>query len=92
LLQQWREAVRSDAELATCSGLSRSALDDHIPRILDDFAQRLRPDQAHDRSPADSQERRDAAEHGMHRWQQGYDIREAVREWGHPEAVLMREL
>lgn len=28
----------------------------------------------------------------MHRWQQGYDIREAVREWGHLEAVIMREL
>lgn len=28
----------------------------------------------------------------MHRWQQGYDIREAVREWGHLETVLMREL
>jgi signal transduction histidine kinase len=28
----------------------------------------------------------------MHRWQQGYDIREAVREWGHLEVVLMREL
>lgn len=84
--------MRSDAELATCSGLSRSALDDHIPRILDDFAHRLKPDEAHDRSPADGQQRRDAAEHGMHRWQQGYDIREAVREWGHLEVVLMREL
>ena len=92
LLQQWREAVRSDAELATCSGLSRSALDDHIPRILDDFARGLRLDRAHDLSPANGQQRRDAAEHGMHRWQQGYDIREAVREWGHLEAVLMREL
>ena len=28
----------------------------------------------------------------MHRWQQGYDIREAVREWGHLETVIMREL
>jgi signal transduction histidine kinase len=28
----------------------------------------------------------------MHRWQQGYDIREAMREWGHLEAVIMREL
>jgi signal transduction histidine kinase len=92
LLRQWREAVRSDAELATCSGLSRRALDDHIPRILDDFARRLQSDQAHDRSLADVQQRQDAADHGMHRWQQGYDIREAVREWGHLEVVLMREL
>ena len=28
----------------------------------------------------------------MHRWQQGYDIHEAMREWGHLELVIMREL
>jgi signal transduction histidine kinase len=92
LLQYWRQAVRHDEELATCAGLSRSALDDHIPRIIDDFARRLRSEHAHDPATVDGQQRRDAAEHGMHRWQQGYDIREAVREWGHLETVIMREL
>ncbi|HEY6517311.1 MAG TPA: sensor histidine kinase [Steroidobacteraceae bacterium] len=92
LLQLWREAVRRDGELATCSGLSRRALDDHIPRIIDDFARRLTSAGAHGPWPPDGQQRRDAAEHGMHRWQQGYDIREAMREWGHLETVIMREL
>jgi signal transduction histidine kinase len=92
LLHLWREAVRHDAELATSCGLSRSALDDHIPRIIDDFARGLRSEQAQDSVSADHQQRQDAAEHGMHRWQQGYDIREAMREWGHLEAVIMREL
>lgn len=92
LLQLWREAVRCDAELATFSGLSHGALDDHIPLIIDDFARRVASEHAGDPSPPDGQQRRDAAEHGMHRWQQGYDIREAVREWGHLEAVIMREL
>lgn len=92
LLQLWREAVRRDTELATCSGLSRSALDDHLPRIIDDFARHVRSQHTDDASAADRQQRRDAAEHGMHRWQQGYDIREAMREWGHLEAVIMREL
>ncbi|HEX3842946.1 MAG TPA: sensor histidine kinase [Steroidobacteraceae bacterium] len=92
MLQCWREAVRHDEELATCAGLSRSALDDHIPRIIDDFARRLRSEHARDPAPVEGQQRRNAGEHGMHRWQQGYDIREAVREWGHLEAVIMREL
>jgi signal transduction histidine kinase len=92
LLQLWREVVRHDAELATCSGLSRRALDDHIPRIIADFARRLTSESADDSSACDDQQRQDAAEHGMHRWQQGYDIREAMREWGHLEAVIMREL
>ena len=92
LLQLWRQAVRRDVELATCTGLSRRALDDHLPRIIDDFARRLTPELAVDPSPTDDQQRHDAAEHGMHRWQQGYDIREAMREWGHLEAVIMHEL
>ena len=92
MLQLWREAVRRDGELATSAGLSRSQLDDHIPRLLDDFARRLRSEHVHEPSPDDGQQRRDAAEHGMHRWQQGYDIREAMREWGHLEAVIMEEL
>jgi signal transduction histidine kinase len=91
LLQCWREAVRRDGELTTSAGLSRSALDDHIPGLVDDFTSRLRPQSAHD--PAQTgRGQQDAAEHGLHRWQQGYDIREAVREWGHLEAVIMREL
>lgn len=92
LLQSWREAVRNDAELATCSGLSRRALDDHIPRIIDDFARRLTSERPQGPWPSHGQQRQDAAEHGMHRWQQGYDIREAMREWGHLETVIMREL
>jgi signal transduction histidine kinase len=59
---------------------------------VDDFARRLRSLNGDDPPPPDRQQRRDASEHGMHRWQQGYDIREAMREWGHLEAVLMREL
>ena len=70
--------------------MSRSALDDHIPRIIDDLAYRLRSALANEDSRTDRPQ--DAAEHGMHRWQQGYDIREAVREWGHLEAVILREL
>jgi len=35
LLQLWRDSVRHDAQLATCSGLSRGALNDHIPSIID---------------------------------------------------------
>lgn len=84
--------MRCDAELATSSGLSGGALDDHIPLLIDDFARRLTSEHADDPSPPDGQERRDASDHGMHRWQQGYDIREAMREWGHLEAVIMREL
>lgn len=92
LLRQWREAVRRDPELAATASLPRSALNDHIPRILDDFERRLRADHALEAMHVDLQQRKDAAEHGMHRWQQGYDIRETMREWGHLQTVIGREL
>lgn len=92
LLQQWRDAVRCDAELASSEGLSARALDDHIPSIIDDFARRLRAARAREASQAERRQQSDAAEHGLHRWQQGYDIREAMREWGHLESVILREL
>ena len=31
-------------------------------------------------------------EHGLQRWQQGYDLRETVREWGHLQTSVMSEL
>ena len=92
LLRQWRETVRRDPELTSTANLSRSALNDHIPRILHDFEERLRAEHALEAMHVDLRQRRDAAEHGMHRWQQGYDIRETMREWGHLQAVIAREL
>ena len=92
LLRQWRDAVRRDPELAATVGLSRTALNDHIPRILEDFEERLRAEHAVQAMHVDLQQRRDAAEHGTHRWQQGYDVRETMREWGHLQAVIAREL
>jgi signal transduction histidine kinase len=92
LLRLWREAVRHDPELATSASLTRGALNDHIPRILEDFERRLGAEHALAAAKVDLQQRENAAEHGMHRWQQGYDIRETLREWGHLQAVLMQEL
>jgi signal transduction histidine kinase len=92
LLRRWREAVRHDPELATNASLTRGALNDHIPRILEDFERRLATDHSLGAPQTDPQQRQDAADHGMHRWQQGYDIRETLREWGHLHAVILQEL
>ncbi|MGH8258656.1 MAG: ATP-binding protein [Steroidobacteraceae bacterium] len=92
LLVLWRDAVRRDPELTTSASLSRSALDDHIPKILADLERRLRAEHAMDATQVDLEQRQDAAEHGRHRWQQGYDIRETMREWGHLQSIVLDEL
>jgi len=92
LLELWREAVRSDPELTTNASLSRPALDDHIPKVLQDFEQRLRAEHELEAAHVEIEQRQDAAKHGMHRWQQGYDIRETMREWGHLQTIVLCEL
>ncbi|MGH8221322.1 MAG: sensor histidine kinase [Steroidobacteraceae bacterium] len=92
LLERWREAVRRDPELTTSATLSGPQLDDHIPKVLQDFEHRLRAEHALEAAHVDIEQRRDAAKHGMHRWQQGYDIRETMREWGHLQSIVLGEL
>ena len=83
ILRAWREAVDRDPEVSTASTISRAQFNDHIPEILDAFESDLRHRETGASASASAAERQSAAEHGLHRWQQGYDQRETMREWGH---------
>lgn len=92
ILREWRRQVDADAELTTASTLSRAQFLDHIPALLDDFEVRLCARPGRQRDAADAEIEGDAAAHGMHRWQQGYHLREVTREWGHLQLCLVDEL
>jgi len=92
ILERWQEAVRCDAELTSASSLPRTQFFDHIPDLLADFAERLRRMPGPDSSALRATEADDAAAHGLQRWQQGYDLREVTREWGHLQLCVMDEL
>ena len=91
ILQAWREAANADPQLTTSNSLPRSQFNDHIPDVLDNFERRLQawPDEP---QRLEAQQKRDAASHGLQRWQQGYRLREVTREWGHLQFVLLEEL
>jgi signal transduction histidine kinase len=89
LFQAWEEAVRADPELAIASTLSLVHFRDLIGDVLDVFELQLRTASG---STASERVGEVMAEHGLHRWQQGYSLRELVREWGHLQAVVMAEL
>lgn len=90
LLEAWRQAVENDPELTTASSLSRPQFVDHIPAVLDAVQRKLcEADTGHAHQAAVQQS---AADHGMVRWQQGYDQRELMREWSHLHLVLAEEL
>ncbi len=86
ILARWRARVSADAHINAAARLTRSQFNDHIPFLLQAFAQRLR---LGDSPEQDAQERELSESHGRHRWQQGYDLRGMVREWGHLNVALV---
>jgi signal transduction histidine kinase len=92
ILQTWRQAVEADPRLTTASNLSRSQFNDHIPEVLDAFERDLSSRERADKVEASAEQRESAAEHGTHRWQQGYDQREVMCEWSHLQLSLLDEL
>jgi signal transduction histidine kinase len=92
ILLCWLRAVELDPQLTTPSGISRAQFNDHIPQVLDAFERRLQAQDAEDKAQAHSDQKQSAADHGLHRWQQGYNQREAIREWGHLHYALLNEL
>ena len=70
-------------------GVVGSALKDSLPEVLDQLVNSLR--QNH-RGSLTEPSLPAAAEHGAHRWRQGFDLRAVVREYGVLENVLYRDL
>jgi signal transduction histidine kinase len=83
--------VTADSRLTTGASLPRAQLHDHIPALLEDFERRLRAG-AGDQAAAADEQREDAAAHGLHRWQQGFNLEEVTRELGCLNECVMVEL
>lgn len=73
------------------SSLSRVQFNDHIPAVLDRLAAALEawPDPP---QTAAENEAEKVLEHGLQRWQQGYQLSELIREWGHLQMCVAAEL
>jgi signal transduction histidine kinase len=92
ILKHWREATATVAELTIASSLTRVQFNDHIPGVLDSFALRLRAWPDEDSARVQQNEKEQVNEHGLQRWQQGYQLRELTQEWGHLQMAVMDEL
>ena len=92
ILAAWRLAIDTDPELNTAAKSTRNQFVDNIPDVLDAFENRLRARDPDEKAEARTDQKEWAAEHGMHRWQQGYQLTETMREWGHLHLCLLAEL
>lgn len=82
ILAVWRASVNQVGDVPEAQKLAYDEFVDHVPEILDRIADRLRG--------RTSDTARPAQEHGAHRWRQGYDIGEIVKELGHLRVALCR--
>ena len=98
ILKFWRDAIAADPALTTGTSLPRAQLNDHIPAVLAGFGRELceagadAPGGQAAPAAAPTRVTATAAAHGLHRWQQGYDLREVVRELGRLNECMVREL
>ncbi len=93
VLETWRRAVRQDPAMCSGQALSRQQINDHIPSLLASFERDLLPPLAPlTHTDADTETAADAEAHGLHRWHQGYDLREVTRELGHLNECMCLEL
>jgi signal transduction histidine kinase len=93
ILLAWRAASHADPEQMTGRALTIGQFLDHIPEILDAFEFKLRsqPGGAADRA-ADLGKKKEEVKHGLHRWQQGYRLKELMSECGQLQICLFDEL
>ncbi|MGA2552816.1 MAG: HAMP domain-containing sensor histidine kinase [Burkholderiaceae bacterium] len=92
ILAAWRAAVRQDPVLTTAPSLPRSKFLDHIPALLDAFELVLINWGLDTAEAASDREDIRAAQHGLERWRQGYQLFEVIREWRHLQIALVVEV
>ena len=93
VLLAWRKVDRADPEQMTGRALTFGQFLDHIPAILDAYELKLRarPGGAEARA-AEIEKKVEGVKHGLHRWQQGYRLKELISECGHLQFTVFEEL
>jgi two-component system, OmpR family, phosphate regulon sensor histidine kinase PhoR len=76
LLSSWRQQVR---QLPSAQNLDTPTLNDHIPQLLDEFADAL--NSRSDQKITDALARGSPPVHGLERFREGYDIEAVVAEY-----------
>lgn len=74
IVQTWTDRVMSDRRVQSDGRLTYLQLVDHIPQILDELRRALAYEPEAAAQPTEGEK------HGRLRWQQGYELKEVVRE------------
>lgn len=86
---EWVEAVERDTKLPTSDNLTLHQLRDHLPQLFEDLSDTLRDAFSKD---VKAEAAHTAARHGEHRWTEGYDLSELIREFAHVRTAFITHL
>src|SRR3954465_3222939 len=92
ILLAWRKTARADPGQTTGRSLTRGQFLDHIPEMLDAFELKLRSSCGGAKAQTAIDKKQEEGKHGLHRWQQGYRLKELIKECGHLPFCLSDEL
>ena len=92
ILKRWRRATEKAPGVTIASSLTRLQFNDHIPGVLDAYTRILLAWPVAPGASSQLEEKEQILEHGLQRWQQGYQLRDLTREWGHLHMSVMLEL
>jgi signal transduction histidine kinase len=92
ILDAWRAAGEHATDRGIASSLSRAQFNDHVPAVLDCLAHTIEAWPEPQTEVAGDIQSARVCDHGLQRWQQGYQLRELVREWGHLQIAVSDEL
>lgn len=83
IVREWAEKVTADRRVNSDARLSYIQLMDHVPQIVDELRRALVS------PPAGGRMLQAGGHHGRQRWQQGYELKEVVRELSLLRATLL---
>jgi len=83
IVRDWAERVTADRRINSDQRLSYLQLMDHIPQIVEELRRALAAGEP------DGRMLQQGANHGRQRWQQGYELKEVVRELTLLRATLL---
>lgn len=92
ILKRWRTATEDAPGVTIASSLTHVQFNDHIPGVLDAYNRVLQAWPAAPSASSQLKGKEQIIEHGLQRWQQGYQLRDLTREWGHLHMSVMEEL
>jgi signal transduction histidine kinase len=86
LVEDWWNACEQDALLQPVGKLTREEFRNNIPAAIEGFRTILISVEDELMEVI----RKEVAKHGHHRWRQGFNLRELIRDWGHLNRTLIR--